>query len=108
MIGSLFTTAMATTERYFPAFMRVMYGGHTPEDAVYLSELEVHSARLDEGAPGSPKTADEKSAPPPSRPSPKKRTRMPRKKNQTPKSGDQPGLFDPAKGEGTDRPPKSR
>ncbi|MEY4298849.1 MAG: hypothetical protein RIR25_85 [Verrucomicrobiota bacterium] len=108
MIGRLFTTAMATAERYFPAFMKVFYGGHTPEDAVYLSELELHSARLDEGTPGSPKAAEEKSAQTPSISPPKKGTRVPRKKNQTPKSGDQPGLFDPAKGEGTDRPQKDR
>jgi hypothetical protein len=105
-IGCLFATAMDTVERYFPAIMRVMYGGHTPEDAIYLAELPVHSARLAARESAASGKAVEKSALPPPRPSAKKPVRRPRKKNAEPQSGDQPGLFDPSKGEGTDRPPK--
>lgn len=84
VVGKLFGTAMATADRYFTAIMRVMFGGHTPEDAVYLAELPIHSENV---------TADEKSGPPSrpapaSKPSSKKSTRSPRKKNTDPKSGD--------------------
>lgn len=92
-VRRLFSTAMATVDRYFPALMRLMYGGHTPEDAVYLSELEAHSAKVTDTKPSAPA---------------KKTTRRPRKKNSNPQSADQPRLIDPAKGEGTDHPPKDR
>lgn len=92
-VRRLFSTAMATVDRYFPALMRLMYGGHTPEDAVYLSELEAHSAKVTVTKPSAPA---------------KKPVRRPRKKNPDPKSADQPGLIDPAQGEGTDHPPKDR
>lgn len=91
-VGRLFSTGMATVDRYFPALMRLIYGGHTAEDAVFLSELSAHSEKVSD-------TKTSASA--------KKTTRRPRKKNAEPKSGDQPGLFDPSKGEGTDRPPTS-
>jgi hypothetical protein len=84
VICKLFGTALATTDRYFTALMRVMYGGHTPEDAVYLAELSLHSDNVtDENKPGN----DEKSAPA-SKPSSKKSIRSPRKKNTDPKSVD--------------------
>jgi hypothetical protein len=92
-VRRLFSTAMATVDRYFPALMRLMYGGHTPEDAVYLSELEAHSSKVTDTKPSAPA---------------KKTARRPRKKNPDPKSSDQPGLPDPAQGEGTDHPPKDR
>lgn len=92
-VRRLFSTAMATVDRYFPALMRLMYGGHTPEDAVYLSELEAHSAKVTDTKPSAPA---------------KKPARRPRKKNPDPKSADQPRLIDPAQGEGTDHPPKDR
>ena len=89
-VGRLFSTAMATVDRYFPALMRHMYGGHTPEDAVYLSELEAHSAKVTDTKASAP---TEKTA------------RRPRKKDMDPKSGDQSSLPDRTKDEGTDRPP---
>jgi hypothetical protein len=52
MVRRLFDLALATLDRYFPAYMRVVYGGHTPEDAVYLAELETH----DRGTEESPAT----------------------------------------------------
>lgn len=92
-VRRLFSTAMTTVDRYFPALMRLMYGGHTPEDAVYLSELEAHSAKVTDTKPSAPA---------------KKTTRRLRKKNSNPQSADQPRLIDPTKGEGTDHPPKDR
>ena len=38
-IQRLFSTAMGTADRYFPALMRVLFAGETPEDAVDLAEL---------------------------------------------------------------------
>jgi len=103
-IGRLFGTAMITCDRYFAALMRVMFAGNTPADAVYLSELDFHSEKVADAK--TPAPAQER--PPTIIPMAKKRASRPRKKNAEPKSGDQSGLFDPSKGEGTDRPPKDR
>ena len=103
-IGRLFGTAMVTCDRYFAALMRVMFGGNTPEDAIYLAELDVHSERVTDTKTSAP---EEKPAPPVI-PMAKKRAPRPRKKNPDTKPGDQTGVFDPSKGEGTDRPPKGR
>jgi hypothetical protein len=99
VISKLFGTAMATTDRYFAALMRVMYGGHTPEDAVYLAELPIHSENVtDKTKPGNAG----KSAPS-AKPSAKKPARAPRKKKQPPKSdAPDPNLLNPPAGEGTD------
>ncbi|MFM6130451.1 MAG: hypothetical protein ACKPBV_17285 [Sphaerospermopsis kisseleviana] len=53
LIGGLFLTCMATSDRYFPALMRVMFGGSTPNDAVYLSELDVHAEAVESGSASS-------------------------------------------------------
>jgi hypothetical protein len=100
VVGKLFGTAMATTDRYFTALMTVMYGGHTPEDAIYLAELPIHSENVtDETKPG-PAAKPAPSAKLPS----KKSTRRPRQKKQPPKSdGSTPDLpGNPPAGEGTD------
>jgi hypothetical protein len=68
VIGGVLSAGLATADRYFPAVMRVMFAGHTPADAVYLSELDVHTAAIDKElpkpnpAPSPPKPAAEKSA----------------------------------------------
>lgn len=49
-IGCLVSTALSTADQYFPAFMRLLFGGNTAEDAVYLAELEMHSESLGDGA----------------------------------------------------------
>ena len=100
VIGKLFGTAMATTNRYFTALMRVMYGGHTPEDAIYLAELPLHSGNVsEEDGPGKAEKPESSA-----KPMAKKPARAPRKKKQPPKSDapvpDVPGN-EPA-GEGTD------
>ena len=100
VIGKLFGTAMATTDRYFTALMRVMYGGHTPEDAIYLAELPLHSGNVsEEDQPGKAEKPE-----PSAKPMAKKPVRAPRKKKQPPKSdAPVPDLpVNPPVGEGTD------
>lgn len=46
-IGRLFRLALNTSDRYFGALMRLIYGGHTPSDAVYVAELDLHAERAD-------------------------------------------------------------
>jgi hypothetical protein len=48
MIRRLFGTALGTADRYYPALMQVLYAGTTPEDAVYLAELDYHAAHVEE------------------------------------------------------------
>jgi hypothetical protein len=36
--------AISTAERYYPGLMRMMFGGNTPADAVYLCELDTEGA----------------------------------------------------------------
>ena len=38
-IKRLFSTAMGTADRYFPALMRVLFAGETPAEAIDLAEL---------------------------------------------------------------------
>lgn len=91
LIGGLFLTCMATSDRYFPALMRVMFGGSTPVDAVYLAELDVHSAAVetDDGKPAS--------APNPAKPTAKK-PRSRRKSSRRKPAGELPGLFEKPSG----------
>ncbi len=49
-IRRLFGTAMGTADRYFPALIRVLFAGETPEDAVDLAEL--HKFEEDERPSG--------------------------------------------------------
>jgi hypothetical protein len=49
-IGLILHDAVSTCDTYFPALMRVLYGGHTPEDAVFLAELEIHSTSIEDDA----------------------------------------------------------
>ena len=77
-VEELFLTGLYTCDRFFPAFMRVMFGGLAPQDAIELAWLDDQSE----------KGVDTKtSAPVQKRPTAKK-TRSPRKKNPEPKSGD--------------------
>jgi hypothetical protein len=87
-IGGVFSAALSTADRYFPAVMRVMFAGHTPADAVYLSELDAHAEAAEPA----------ESAPSPAPPLPKAVTKKPRRSRRSapPKgaAGDLPGLFD--------------
>ena len=87
VIGGIFSASLSTADRYFPAIMRVMFAGHTPADAVYLSELDVHAEAVEVG--------EEKSSPslnPPKRAA--KRPKAPRKDPRSKTTKELPGLFD--------------
>jgi hypothetical protein len=86
-VDGVFSSALSTADRYFSAVVRVMFAGHTPADAVYLSELDVHSEAIGtEETPVAP-------APRPLKPLPKKR-RSPRRDPRAKTTRDLPGLFD--------------
>lgn len=71
LIGRLFRTGMSTFDRYIPGIFQIIYGGNTPEDAVYLCELDMHSSQ----------DADTQS----SSVAPKKKKPAPRRKKSTSK-----------------------
>ena len=75
----LFNTGMSTTDRYFSAFMQHIYSGVTPEDAVYMAELDLHAEAVEET------------------PTPAKK-RTPRKKQKTDAPAAQSLLLDEASG----------
>lgn len=87
VIGGVFSAGLATADRYFPAIMRVMFAGHTPADAVYLSEIDVHAEAVDAGEEKSSSTPN-----PPKRVA--RRTKTPRKDSRSKTTKDLPGLFD--------------
>lgn len=65
-IRRLFSTAMGTSDRYFPALMRVLFAGETPEDAVDLAELDQRADLLEgdsSGSRGKAKEARQSKAP---------------------------------------------
>lgn len=97
MIGRLLVTVYATVDRYFPALMRVMFGGHTPADAVYLAELDCHDAAEEEEPSSPPQPLPPVKAKAPA----KKKPRRPRKDPRSKTTNELPGLFDPPAGEGT-------
>ncbi len=72
MVRHLMAVALSMAERYFPGYLRVLFGGETPQDAVFLCELDMH-------------TAEE---PEPPAPRPAKRKARPRRKKSPPKSDD--------------------
>lgn len=90
-VGRLFSTAMGTADRYFPALMRTLVGGETPADAVYLAELDYHAAEVEE-----PEEVSEqpRKAPQPSKPSLKKKIRRRRRDPRLKSTNELPGLFD--------------
>ncbi len=59
IIVGLFDKCMRTCDCYFPALMRVMFAGHTPSDAVYLSEL---TSDLNEQGEDAPRSSGESAA----------------------------------------------
>lgn len=87
VIGGVFAAALSTADRYFPAIMRVMFAGHTPTDAVFLSELDVHAEAVEPGE-GKPSSAAKPPGPVAKRP------KAPRKDSRSKTTKDLPGLFD--------------
>lgn len=47
-VERLLFTAIGSLDRYFPAFMQHLHAGHTPEDAVYLAEVDIHASVIEE------------------------------------------------------------
>jgi hypothetical protein len=87
IIGGVFSTAISTADRYFPAVMRVMFAGHTPADAVYLSELDAHAEAVEAGE------AEPVPAPKAAKPAAKKPRRA-KRSTSSGTAGELPGLFD--------------
>jgi hypothetical protein len=87
IVGGAFSTAISTANRYFSAVMRVMFAGHTPADAVYLSELDVHAEAGEAG------DAEPAPAPKPTKPV-AKRHRARRKDNRSKTTKELPGIID--------------
>jgi len=64
-ISYIVSAALSTSDTYFPAFMRLLFAGETPEDAIFLAELDRHSEEVPdqpaaapaatEGLPGAPR-----------------------------------------------------
>ena len=91
-VGRLFSTAMGTADRYFPALMRTLVGGETPADAVYLAELDYHAEAEEDETEEAPQRPSE--APKATKPPPRKRARRPRKDPRSKSTRELPGLFD--------------
>ena len=70
VIRRIIGSALSTADRYFPAYMRVLFGGDTPEDAVFLAELDLNT----QGMENEPASAES-----PIPPTPKASKRKPRK-----------------------------
>lgn len=91
-VGRLIGTSLNTADRYYPALMRVIFGGHTPADAVYLSELDYHVEEQESetaaAAPPPPPAAAKPAA------APLKKPRRPRKDPRLKTTQELPGLFD--------------
>lgn len=63
-VGRLVATAMQTADRYFPALTLVMFGGHTPADAIFLAELDGNADVAEESKPAASSTESPKTAKP--------------------------------------------
>jgi hypothetical protein len=85
VIRRIIGSALSTADRYFPAYMRVLFGGDTPEDAVFLAELDLNTQET-ENEPASAETP----APPARKPSASKR--KPRKKRGKLGNSDSPEI----------------
>lgn len=97
-VGRLIGTALSTADRYYPALMRVIFGGHTPADAIYLAELDYH-AEDEEQAPAAPSRPAKPRAAKPAK-APAKKNRRPRKDPRLKTTQELPGLFDNQDGKG--------
>ena len=99
-ISRLMGTALATADRYFPALMRALFGGHTPADAIFLAELDYP---VEEG-----ESSKEEPAPPSKRASapvaPPKKARRACRNTRSKSTKDLPGLFDQGAGDQKEDP----
>jgi hypothetical protein len=91
LIGPIVSTALSTSDVYFTAFMRIMFGGHTAEDAVYLAELARHSEAVEENPPAAKQQPGPTSATP-KLPAKRKKRRL-RRSRHSKSAQELPGLF---------------
>jgi len=91
LIGPIVSTALSTADVYFTALMRIMFGGHTAGDAVYLAELDGHSEAVEETPPAAQQQPGPTSAAP-KLPAKSKRRRLRRSRRPNP-TRELPGLF---------------
>ena len=61
VLGRYLRIIFCTASRYFPAFMQYIHSGLTPEDAIYLAELDFHVDRVE--SPSEKKTPKRKRKP---------------------------------------------
>jgi hypothetical protein len=85
VIRRIIGSALSTADRYFPAYMRVLFGGDTPEDAVFLAELDLNTQENTQDTENEPASAE-----PPAPPAPKASKRKPRKKRGKSADSDTP------------------
>lgn len=91
LLGAIISTALRSSDAYFTAMMRVMFGGHTPGDAVYLADLAKHSALVSDTNPVAKKPSS--SAPVVPKEAPRKKRRRPRQSRRSNPTRELPGLF---------------
>lgn len=89
-VGRLIATALQTADRYFPALTLVMFGGHTPSDAIFLAELDCSADVVEDPKPADSSTPPSKA----SKPRAKKKIRRPRRDPRLKSTQELPGLFD--------------
>ena len=89
-VGRLVATALQTADRYFPALTLVMFGGHTPSDAIFLAELDCSADVVEDPKPATPSRTPPKATAPPA----KKKPRRPRRDPRLKSTQELPGLFD--------------
>jgi hypothetical protein len=106
-VGRLVATALQTADRYFPALTLVMFGGHTPADAIFLAELDCSADAVEDPKPADPPKKTPKALTPPA----KKKARRPRRDPRLKGTQELPGLFDKrrdASADGGSNPPSAR
>lgn len=91
LLGSIVSTALGTADVYFTALMRVMFGGHTPSDAVYLAELSNHSEAVEASPPAAKKPSS--STPGALKTPPRRKKRRNRQSRRSSPTRELPGLF---------------
>lgn len=91
-VGRLVATALQMADRYFPALTLVMFGGHTPADAIFLAELDSNVDVAEHPKPATPSTST--ASPPARNPSAKKQSHRPRRDPHFISTDELPGLFD--------------
>lgn len=67
-IDRLFSVAINRADQYFPALVQHLHAGVTPEDAIYLAELDLHAANVQAATPAPKQLPRLKNTPQPDAP----------------------------------------